>query len=100
MLGSIRKLSRISWLAWIGLVCILASIFTVTVAVEAQDRPATAPKYGVWVADFKITNDPSFSKAMMAVSSLVLAYAGTPAFFSIVAEMRDPRHYTRSLLIC
>ena len=25
---------------------------------------------------------------------------GTPSFFSIAAEMRDPRQYTRSLLIC
>jgi amino acid permease len=30
---------------------------------------------------------------------MVLAYSGTPAFFNIIAEMRDPRRYTRSLLI-
>lgn len=34
------------------------------------------------------------------MSSLVFAYAGTPAFFSIVSEMRDPKYYTRSLIIC
>lgn len=34
------------------------------------------------------------------MSSIVFAYAGTPAFFSIVSEMREPRHYTRSLVIC
>lgn len=37
---------------------------------------------------------------MAALSTLVFAYAGTPAFFSIVSEMKDPRHYTRSLMIC
>lgn len=37
---------------------------------------------------------------MAALSTLVFAYAGTPAFFSIVSEMKDPRHYTRSLIIC
>lgn len=31
---------------------------------------------------------------------MVFAYAGTPAFFSIVSEMRDPKYYTRSLVIC
>jgi amino acid permease len=45
-------------------------------------------------------NSPSFSEAITAVSALVFAYAGTPAFFSIVSEMRDPKHYTRSLVIC
>ncbi|KAH6887719.1 hypothetical protein B0T10DRAFT_530110 [Thelonectria olida] len=32
LLSSIRTLHRISWLAWLGLVCILSSIFVVTIA--------------------------------------------------------------------
>lgn len=44
--------------------------------------------------------DPTFVEATAALSSLVFAYAGTPAFFGIVSEMRDPRHYTRALVIC
>lgn len=31
---------------------------------------------------------------------MVFAYAGTPAFFSIISEMRDPKHYTKSLIAC
>ena len=54
----------------------------------------------MWVSDYKITNNPSFVDAVSAVSSLIFAYAGTPAFFSIVSEMRDPTKYTRSLVIC
>jgi amino acid permease len=71
----------------------------VTVAVGLQNRPADAPKEGVWVSDYKITNTPSFTEAVSAVSTMVLSYSGTPAFFNIVAEMRDPRQYTRSLLM-
>lgn len=37
---------------------------------------------------------------MTAVAMIVNAYAGTPSFFSIVSEMRDPRRYTRALLVC
>lgn len=99
-LGSIRTLGRISWLAWVGLVCILTAIFTVTIAVGVQERPAAAPKDGVWVSDFALTANPTFTEAISAISSLVFAYAGTPAFFSIASEMRDPRHYTRSLMVC
>lgn len=75
-------------------------VFTVTVAVGIQDRPAEAPPGGVFVSNYRITNSPSFTEAISSCSSLVFAYAGTPAFFSIVSEMRDPRHYTRSLIIC
>ncbi|KAI5456778.1 putative amino acid transporter [Mariannaea sp. PMI_226] len=98
--ASIRTLGRISWLAWIGLVCILTSILIVTIAVGVQNRPAAAPQVGPWVSDFKLFKKPSFTSAISAVSSLVFAYAGTPAFFAIAAEMREPHHYTRSLLIC
>lgn len=34
------------------------------------------------------------------VSTLVFTYAGTPAFFNVIAEMRDPHHYPRALAIC
>lgn len=33
------------------------------------------------------------------MSSLVFAYAGTPSFFGVCSEMRDPKLYTRSLLL-
>lgn len=117
VLGSIRTLGRISWLAWVGFTCILTAsglihykspssnltcftVLIVTIAVGIQDRPSAAPQSGPWKSDYKIVNNPSFSDAMSAVSSIVFAYAGTPAFFAIVSEMRDPRKYTRSLLLC
>ena len=31
---------------------------------------------------------------------MVFAYAGTPAFFSIISEMRNPRDYTKSMVVC
>lgn len=75
-------------------------VLIVTIAVGVQGRPVSAPQEGPWVSDFKIVGDPSFTEAVSAVSSLIFAYAGTPGFFAIVSEMREPRYYTRSLLIC
>ncbi|KAF2098799.1 hypothetical protein NA57DRAFT_76037 [Rhizodiscina lignyota] len=100
LLASIQTLGRISWLAWVGLTCIITAIMTLTIAVGVQDRPSAAPQTGPWVSDYRLAKSPSFADASSALSSLVFAYAGTPAFFSIVSEMRDPRHYTRSLIIC
>lgn len=75
-------------------------VLAVTIAVGIQDRPAAAPQTGHWESDYQLFKNPSFTEAITAVSSLIFAYAGTPAFFSIVAEMRDPRLYNRSLAAC
>ncbi|KAK1992842.1 transmembrane amino acid transporter [Colletotrichum falcatum] len=100
-LSSLRTLGRISGLAWVGVTSIVVAVLTVTIAVSLQDRPAAAPRDdAVWRSDFKVVNTPTFAQAVGAVSSLVFSYAGTPAFFSIAAEMRDPRHYTQALVLC
>ena len=73
-----------------------------TVAVGLQDRPADAPSpsEGHWESDYRLTNSPTFVDGISAISSHIFAFSGTPAFFQIAAEMREPRHYTRSLLTC
>ncbi|KAJ5097364.1 hypothetical protein N7456_008085 [Penicillium angulare] len=100
---SVRTLGRITWLAWVGLPCILTSVIIVTVAVGIQDRPAAAPAPEVgsdWVSDWKVVGNPSFTQGMTAVCNLIFAFSGTPGFFAIVSEMRNPRKYTSALLFC
>ena len=83
------------------LICsdVISIVLTLSVAVGVQERPAAAPQEGPWASDWKVTNNPRFSDAVSAISAQVFAYAGTPGFFSIVAEMRDPRQYGKSLII-
>ncbi|KAJ6157900.1 hypothetical protein N7470_005492 [Penicillium chermesinum] len=100
ILSSIQTLAKIGFMAWGGLFCILTAILIVTIAVGVEDRPASAPQNGSWVPDYKIIASPSFTDAITSVSSIVFAFSGTPSFFSIASEMRDPRMYTRSLMIC
>lgn len=80
----------------------MSLVLTVTIAVGLQDRPAAAPQdtQGPWKSDFKLVNSPTFTEAMSAVTTVLFAYCGIPAFFSIAAEMRDPRHYTKALIVC
>ena len=74
-------------------------MFTLTIAVGVQDRPAAAPQTGPFTSDFKTWGDPTFAEAMSAVSTIVFAFAGSPAFFSIASEMRNPRDFTKSLFV-
>lgn len=73
---------------------------TLTIAVGVGGRPAAAPQTGPWASDYKIVGSPSFEDGISAISSLVFAFAGTTGFFPIASEMRDPRLFTRSLIIC
>lgn len=73
----------------------------VTIAVAVRDRPAAAPMTTEpWVSDVKIIGNPTFTEGITAVCNLVFAFSGTPGFFSIISEMRDPRQYTPAMLIC
>ena len=100
LLGSIQTLHEVSWLAWVGATSILTAILTLTIAVGLQDRPAAAPQEGPFVSNWKGVANPSFEAAISACSSIVFAWAGTPAFFQIASEMRVPEKYTQSLLLC
>ncbi|KAL4878166.1 transmembrane amino acid transporter protein-domain-containing protein [Aspergillus karnatakaensis] len=96
-LASIRTLGRISWIAWVGLGCIATSVLLVTIAVGVQGGPSTAPPG--WSSDYKIMNKPTFAEGVSVVSTLIFACSATPAYFSLVAEMRDPRYFTRALVV-
>lgn len=65
-----------------------------------QGRPADAPQVGPFDNGFRLVGSPSFTEAVTAVSSIIFAFSGTPAFFTVVAEMRDPTQYTKSMLVC
>lgn len=75
-------------------------VFVVTIAVGIQGHPPPVNGVILLESDYKLFGNPSFIDAMTAVSTISLTYAGTPAFFNIVSEMRDPRHYNRALAIC
>ncbi|KID93116.1 Amino acid transporter, transmembrane, partial [Metarhizium majus ARSEF 297] len=100
--ASIQTLGKISALAWIGVTSIVIAVFTVTIAVGVQGKPSTASQdyEGPWRSNYELFKNPSFSDALGAITTLIFAYAGTPTFFSIASEMRDPKHYTKALMMC
>ncbi|WWC65396.1 uncharacterized protein I303_108014 [Kwoniella dejecticola CBS 10117] len=95
--ASIQTLGRISWLGWVGLISILSAVVTLMIAAGLTDRPSLAPP-----GDFEIITQvaatPSFVDAINAISIVVFAYAGTPNFFNIVGEMKDPAQYSKSVV--
>lgn len=76
------------------------SVLTLTIAVGLQERPAAAPQAGLYRSDYKIIGSPTFVEAMGAINSFIFAYAGTPAFFAIISEMREPKDYNKAMFTC
>ncbi|CAG8938614.1 unnamed protein product [Penicillium salamii] len=100
-LASIRTLGRITWLAWGGMACIFIALLIVIIGVGIQDRPdAVSSAPGPWVSDWQLVAHPSFTEAMSAVSAIVFSLTGSPFFFAVVSEMRDPREYHKALYLC
>ncbi|KAK1142926.1 hypothetical protein N8T08_007167 [Aspergillus melleus] len=97
--SSIETLGRISWLAWVGAGSIIVSVFIVTIGVGVQGHPPVQKDGLIPTSDYKLFNNPSFTEAISAVSTIVFAYCGTPAFFNIVSEMREPQKYSRALFL-
>ncbi|BEI80358.1 hypothetical protein CcaverHIS002_0108870 [Cutaneotrichosporon cavernicola] len=99
MLTSIKTLGNITWLGWVGMVSILASVLTLTVAVGVNDRPAAAPQTGPWDKDFKLFESATAVGGISAITNVLYAYAATPTYWGIISEMRDPRMHNRMMAI-
>lgn len=101
LVASIQTLDRISWITWVGVLGIFSSLIVLTIAVGVQDRPNAAPQPPLpWEKGVRLFASPTLLEAMGVVSTVIFSYAGAPAFFSIVSEMREPRDYTKSLIAC
>lgn len=101
LIASIQTLDKISWFTWVGVIGIFSSLITLAIAVGIQDRPNAAPKAPLpWDKQVKTFANPTLLEAMAAISTVIFSYSGTPAFFSVISEMRDPRQYNKSLIAC
>ncbi|KAL7416385.1 transmembrane amino acid transporter [Mrakia frigida] len=96
-IASARTFKQISWVGWVGISSILPAIFIVTIASGLESRPAGAPPTGFFDKELKAFNTPTFGEGMLAVVVVLFAYGGSPGFFSIIAEMKDPRDYSKAM---
>ncbi|TYJ58994.1 hypothetical protein B9479_000433 [Cryptococcus floricola] len=100
LVSSIQTLHKISWMGWVGLICILSSIITLTIAVGVQDRPSAAPQTGLWDKEIKVVNNPGFISGIATMSNIFFSFAGTPGFFNVISEMKNPKDYNKAMSTC
>ncbi|KGB76014.3 neutral amino acid transporter [Cryptococcus deuterogattii R265] len=97
-LASLQTLGKVSILGWIGFSSIMTAILIITIAVGVQDRPEAAPSTGPWEKKIHaFRTDVTFLEVMGAVSTVVFAFCGTPAYFNVIGEMREPKRFNQAL---
>lgn len=95
--ASLRTFKHVSMLVWVGAVSILTAIMIVLIAVGVVDRPAAAPP-GDFDLQLRAFGNPTFADGMVAVVNILFAWAGSPGYFSVIAEMRQPQQYRRAMI--
>ncbi|OAP58967.1 hypothetical protein AYL99_06264 [Fonsecaea erecta] len=96
--ASLRRLSKIGWLSWVGMISIFVAVFIVVVGVTTLDRPAAAPKEGDYELGFKAVAYPTFVAGITASATIFVSSAGASGFLPVIAEMRRPKEYKKALI--
>ncbi|OQE42299.1 hypothetical protein PENCOP_c004G07635 [Penicillium coprophilum] len=98
--ASIRKLNQLGWLTYIGCGSIFVAVLTVVIAVTQRDRPAAAPQTGDYEFGFNAIAYPSFTAGVVATCTIFYSSSATSAFLPVMAEMKRPEDYRKSLYLC
>lgn len=95
--ASIPTLGRLAILTWIGFASIFTAVFVVVVGVTQVDRPAAAPETGPFSLGVVAMASPGFVAGLTAAINLFAGYASTPTFMPVIAEMKVPSAFRKSL---
>ncbi|KAL6850718.1 hypothetical protein ACO1O0_007843 [Amphichorda felina] len=97
LLASIQTLGKLAILTWIGFASIFTAVFIVVVGVTQVDRPAAAPQEGPVGMEVLAVGHPGFVPGLVAAINLFAGFGSTPTFMPVIAEMRSPKLFTKSL---
>lgn len=98
--ASVRRFHSIGWITWAGFVSIFVAVFIVVIGVTTRDRPAAAPQTGPYDFGYFAIAYPTFVTGISASANIFVSSAGTSAFLPVIAEMKNPKDFRKSLYIC
>ncbi|EPE04122.1 neutral amino acid transporter [Ophiostoma piceae UAMH 11346] len=97
VVSSVPTLGKLTILTWVGFASIFTAVFIVVVGVTQVDRPAAAPKDDIFNMIVTAVGSPAFVPGLVAAINLFAGFGSTPTFITVIAEMRHPRSFIRSL---
>ncbi|KAL2201782.1 hypothetical protein CC79DRAFT_1281382 [Sarocladium strictum] len=97
LIASVQTLGKLAVLTWIGFASIFTAVFIIVVGVTQADRPAAAPQEGPINMEVLAVGHPSFIPGFVAAVNLFAGYGSTPTFMPVIAEMKTPKSFKKSL---
>ncbi|KEF58131.1 uncharacterized protein A1O9_06054 [Exophiala aquamarina CBS 119918] len=98
-----RTLKHLSYFSMASFVSIIGAVMVTMVAVGISKPAMQAAKLsgggGDGALSFRLwpSDDVTFVQGFLAVSNIVFAYAGHPAFFTFISELKNPRDFPKAL---
>ncbi|KAH9852750.1 transmembrane amino acid transporter protein-domain-containing protein [Lenzites betulinus] len=84
-----RTLNGISYMSVVSFVSILGAVLITMIGVSIAGHKGSV----------QATANLTFASAFLAVTDIIFAYAGHVAFFTFIAEMKEPRDFAKSLYL-
>ncbi|KAJ5454010.1 uncharacterized protein N7458_004966 [Penicillium daleae] len=84
-----RTLERVSWLSLVSFVSITAAVFVCMIAVGIENPSSSVVAVG----------KTDLYQGFLAVCNIIFAFAGHAAYFGLMAELKNPRDFTKSLCL-
>ncbi|KAL4917392.1 transmembrane amino acid transporter protein-domain-containing protein [Aspergillus aurantiobrunneus] len=97
--ASLRTFAHIGWATWVGFASLYVAVLIIVIASTLQSRPAAAPPVGEFDLGFRAIGDPDFISGITACVTIFVSSAGTSAFIPVLAEMRKPQDYRKSVYL-
>jgi len=97
-----RTLAHLSYYSVVSFLSIIGAVMVTMIAVGIS-KPALQAARLAGGEDVTLTfrlwphADVTFIQGFLAVSNIVFAYAGHPAFFTFISELRNPRDFPKAL---
>lgn len=86
-----RRLEDMKWFSVASCVSICSAVILTMIGAAVADKPTDLK--------IEIFAKPSFLEAMIALLDIILAFAGHVCYFNFIAELKQPRDFTKSLFM-
>ncbi|PWN34610.1 uncharacterized protein FA14DRAFT_115825, partial [Meira miltonrushii] len=97
----LRDLHRVSWLGWLGMTCILSSVWVLVITLAIRGHPYVEHDRYDFLAPIErplwATGD--FSACMVSINMQIISVMGNVSFYSVSAEMRQPAKFTKAVIV-
>ncbi|MCO5549815.1 hypothetical protein L7F22_003289 [Adiantum nelumboides] len=97
----LRDLHRVSWLGWLGMACVLTSVWVLVICLAVRGHPYVEHDHYDFLAPIErpIWGNGNFAACMVSINMQLVSVMGNVSFYSVSAEMRQPSKFTKAVVV-